>query len=36
MKALRRLKWFAKLVWQPYYGGRITIREAWDAAGSLA
>ena len=36
MKSMRRIRWFLSLVWQPWHGGRITIREAWAAAGSLA
>jgi len=37
MKRLfRRLQWFLRLVWQPWHGGPITVREAWKLAGILA
>lgn len=33
---MRKVIWFFRLVWQPWHGGPITIREAWKAACILA
>lgn len=32
IRPLRALSLFARIVWRPWYGGRLTIREAWAVA----
>jgi hypothetical protein len=33
---MRKLKWFFRLVWQPFHERRISVREAWELARMLA
>jgi len=32
MRTLRRLRLFYRIVWRPWYGGRMDLRTAWDVA----
>jgi hypothetical protein len=33
---MKRIRKFCLLVWQPFHGGRITVREAWMLATLLS